>query len=146
MTSAIRRLRPLLISLVALILTAGIAFAAKPTSNPGHAVGSQASGKTVPVATEGQETAEPDESAEPSESPEPDTKTTTDTPDGASNDNCATDPTTLTADQLAAMTHGSIVCWAAHQPTPDGYANHGAWVSHWAKQNAGKGAGHSNKP
>ena len=56
----------------------------------------------------------------------------TDADAGEGGDNCLTDPTTLTAEQLAAMSHGSIVCWAAHQDTPDGYANHGAWVSHWA--------------
>ena len=32
------------------------------------------------------------------------------------------------------MNHGSIVCWAAHQTSWDGYKNHGAFVSHWAHQ------------
>jgi hypothetical protein len=52
-------------------------------------------------------------------------------------DNCLTDPTTLTPEEFAAMSHGSIVCWAAHQDTPEGYSNHGAWVSQWA--HLGKG-------
>ncbi|MBI3746969.1 MAG: hypothetical protein HY264_10710 [Chloroflexi bacterium] len=146
MTSTIRRLRPLLISLVALILTAGIAFAAKPSTHPSDGYGSQASGQAVPEATEGQETAEPDESAEPDGPAKTNDPAEVDTKDGTTNTNCATDPTKLTAQQLNAMTHGSIVCWAAHQPTPDTYANHGAWVSHWAKQHVGKGAGHSKAP
>jgi hypothetical protein len=55
----------------------------------------------------------------------------------------------MTDQELAALGHGSYVCWAAHQPTPDGYANHGAWVSHWAhmgkaKGTAGKSHGHTN--
>ena len=100
----------------------------------------------MPEATEGQETAEPAETAEPDESSAPKTTTGTESTGSATNDNCTTDPTNLIGAQLAALTHGSIVCWAAHQPTPAGYANHGAWVSHWAKQNAGHGAGHSHKP
>ena len=55
--------------------------------------------------------------------------------DADAGDNCATDPTGLTAEELAAMTHGSIVCWAAHQTEwPDWFANHGAFVRCWAHQ------------
>ena len=32
---------------------------------------------------------------------------------------------------------GQIVCWAAHQETPEGYRNHGAWVSEWARSQHG---------
>jgi hypothetical protein len=43
------------------------------------------------------------------------------------------------------MNHGSIVCWAAHQPTPaTGYANHGAWVSHWAHMGKHGNSGHAS--
>ena len=72
------------------------------------------------------------------------TETTETTETSESSDHCATDPTTLTPEELAAMNHGAIVCWAAHQPTPDGYANHGAWVSHWAKIKPG--AASTNHP
>jgi hypothetical protein len=84
-------------------------------------------------------------------------KTDTESTD-AGGDHCATDPSNLDDTELAAMNHGSIVCWAAHQATwPTIYANHGAFVSHWAhqgKDNAsqkdathGKAAwGHSHKP
>jgi hypothetical protein len=133
-TSALRRLRPLLISVVALILTAGIAFAAKPsTPAPGLTVATQASGKTVPVVSEGDQNTETDQSTETST----DASTDTSTDPAANGDHCATDPRTATPDQLAAMNHGAIVCWAAHQATPAGFANHGAWVSSWAKQNHG---------
>jgi hypothetical protein len=30
--------------------------------------------------------------------------------------------------------------------TPSGYANHGAWVSHWAKMNKGSDKAASAKP
>ena len=50
MTATIARLRPLLIGLVVLMFTAGIAFAGKPsTPANGLSVASEASGKTVPV-------------------------------------------------------------------------------------------------
>ncbi len=130
MTSALRRFRPLLISVVALILTAGIAFAAKPsTPASGLTVATQASGQTVPVVSEGDENTETDQDTETS------TDTSTDPAD--TGDHCTTDPRTATTEQLAAMNHGAIVCWAAQQATPDGFANHGAWVSSWAKQNHG---------
>lgn len=136
MRTTLRRLRPLFIGLVALLLTAGIAFAGKPSAAPaGRTVAGEAAGKTVPVVAEpgDEQEADEDEGTE-DESTETDT-TTGDAADTA--DNCATDPTGLTPEELAAMTHGSIVCWAAHQATPEGYANHGAWVSEWAKANKG---------
>jgi len=77
---------------------------------------------------------------------------TTDTESGDGGDHCATDPTNLSVDALAAMNHGSIVCWAAHQTSWAGYANHGAFVSHWAHQGKDKTSqgksdwGHSHKP
>ena len=49
------------------------------------------------------------------------------------------DPTDPATD-LTTLTHGQIVCWAAQQETPDGYKNHGAWVSQWAKGDHGKDA------
>jgi len=121
---------------VALVLTAGIAFAAKPsTPANGLSVAAQAAGKTVPVVSSGDENATPDEETE-TETETTETETTEDT----GGDNCATDPTNLTEEQLAAMTHGSVVCWAAQQDTPDGFDNHGAWVKSWATNNAGSDA------
>ena len=80
-----------------------------------------------------------DEQNEPAESDKPDAPATRDAAADAG-DHCATGPTTLTASQLEAANHGSIVCWAAHQATPDGYANHGAFVSEWARKNHGAAA------
>lgn len=131
MTEILTRLRPLVISLVVLVLTAGIAFAGKPsTPANGLTVASDASGKTVPVraqADEEEETENEEEAPEAEEAVESE----------EAGDNCATDPTGLTAEQLAEVRHGSVVCWAAHQETPEGYANHGEWVSEWARKNRG---------
>ncbi|TAJ99036.1 MAG: hypothetical protein EPO36_13550 [Chloroflexota bacterium] len=130
MTATLTRLRPLLIGLVVLMFTAGIAFAGKPsTPADGLAVASEASGKTVPVrAGSEEEDADEDETIE-AEDEEVEAE--------EAGDNCATDPTGLTAEDLAEVRHGSVVCWAAHQETPEGYANHGAWVSEWARKNHG---------
>lgn len=140
MNSVLRHFRPLLISITVLILTAGIAFAAKP-SNPGNGHGDE----TVTTTTEASdtETTETETETETSDVETSDTTTeATTTESSDSGTNCSVDPTTAAPDVLAGLTHGQIVCWAAHQPTPAGYANHGAWVSHWAKQNHGSGHHH----
>jgi hypothetical protein len=128
--SAFRHLRPFLVSLVALILTAGIAFAAKPSSPAaGLATAAQHAGKTVPVVT----TTETE-----TETVETETETS-ESEDSGSGNVCA-DPRTLTAEQIAGMTHGAVVCGAAQLDTPDGFDNHGAWVKSWASDNAGSDA------
>ena len=145
MSFLINRLRPVLIGIVALILTAGVAFAAQPAaSDSGMATASQSSGKTVPVAEERDAAKDQDKEKAAEKAAEK-----AEASDAA--DNCTTDPRTLTTQQLADLTHGQIVCWAAHQPTPSGYANHGDWVSSWAKQNHGQqssnaASGQSKKP
>jgi len=134
------RLRPLLIGVVVLVLSAGVALADKPpTAGDGRAVASQASGKTVPVV----DAADEDADEEKSETDETDETVEA----HESSDNCTTDPNTLNATQLAEATHGSIVCWAAHQETPEGYDNHGEFVSWWAHQNNGANhaSSHANK-
>ena len=136
MTATLSRLRPLLVGLVALLFTAGIAFAARPDGPPpGLAVAAEQAGKTVPVqAQEDEGDEDVEEDAEDEEEVEETVETVEDAEDAA---NCATDPTGLTPEQLAEVRHGSVVCWAAHQETPEGYDNHGAWVSEWAKKNNG---------
>jgi hypothetical protein len=143
--AASRRLRAALISIVALGLSAGLAFGASPpeAASWGLANAGAHAEKTVPVAGGGDETGDEagDEDSEASEGTE-DEATEEEAPEEESaeeaSDNCATDPTTLTEDELAAMNHGSIVCWAAHQTEwPEEFANHGAWVSSWA--HSGKG-------
>jgi hypothetical protein len=134
MTVVLTRLRPLLIGLVVLMFTAGIAFAGKPsTPAPGLSVASEASGKTVPVRAQAEEDEDLDEEVD-EEAPVAEEQVEAEEEAG---DNCATDPTGLTDEALAALRHGSVVCWAAHQETPEGYANHGEWVSEWAKKNHG---------
>jgi hypothetical protein len=138
-----RRLRAALISIVALGLSAGLAFGASPpeAASWGLANAGAHAGKTVPVAGAGEETGDEagDEDAEAAEEEGIDEETTEEEESAEeAGDNCATDPTALTEEELAAMKHGSIVCWAAHQTEwPEEFANHGAWVSSWA--HAGKG-------
>ena len=124
MTKLSHRVRAILIALVALALSSGLAFGAQPATT-GLENASSHAGKTVPVQAGDEETAgdeDTDEAAEEAESSE-------------SGENCATDPTALTAEELAAMRHGSIVCWAAQQTEwPEWFSNHGAFVRCWAHQ------------
>lgn len=128
MSKLIFRLRGILIATAALALSASLVFGAQPASSWGLSNAASHAGKTVPVKAADEETAG-DENTD--ESTDETTDETTD--ESAAADNCATDPSALTAEELAAMKHGSIVCWAAHQTTwPDWFANHGAFVSCWA--------------
>lgn len=128
MTDIVRRLRGILVAAVILLLSAGVVAAGGPSDPSAHGrdIASERSGKTVPVAQGNHEEDEDDEDADE---------------DGAEDaevgDHCATDPRTVEGEELAALSHGAIVCWAAHQAAPAGYRNHGAWVSEWAKQNKG---------
>jgi len=121
MSLSLRQLRAIFTALVALALSAGLAFAGQPTST-GLANAASHANKTVPVVADG-------DSSEPDETTDTETESDTDASDSA--DNCNVD---LTQDPsvLATLSHGSVVCTAAHTATPDGWANHGAWVSHWA--------------
>jgi hypothetical protein len=117
-------LRGFLIAFVGLALSASLALGAQPTST-GLANAALHAGKTVPVQAQDEETAgdeNTDEDTESNESTE-------------AGENCTTDPTGLTAEELAAMRHGSIVCWAAQQTEwPEWFSNHGAFVKCWAHQ------------
>lgn len=118
----LHRFRGFAIAFVALALSASLAFGAQPTTT-GLANAAAHAGKTVPVLTDDQSAG--DENVEDTES--------TDSSDPS--DNCTTDPTALTPEELAAMRHGSIVCWAAHQTTwPAWFTSHGAFVKCWAHQ------------
>ena len=128
MTNLVRRLRPVLIGLIALILTAGVVLAARPAASAVHPSAASHASRGADVANDDGDEA-PDEDGSETEA--------ADENGGTGGDNCATDPGTLTPEELAATRHGSIVCWAAHQETPEGYRNHGAFVSEWAKKNHG---------
>jgi hypothetical protein len=136
-TDATRHLRGPLIAIVALAMSAGIAFAAHPTA--GDRLASHSNLTAGSEATDGPDETEVDETNDPNESADPNEAADANSAAGT-NDNCTTDPTNMTDQELAALGHGSYVCWAAHQPTPDGYANHGAWVSHWAHMGKGHDA------
>jgi hypothetical protein len=118
-------LRGFAIAFVALALSAGLAFGAQPDASAwGLANAAAHAAKTVPVQA-GDETTD--------ESTDEDAQESEESSDAGTN--CTTDPTTLTAEDLAAMKHGSIVCWAAHQTQwPEWFANHGAFVKCWAHQ------------
>ncbi len=143
MRTVLFRLKGIAIAVVALALSASLAFGASPPEAASFGLENAAShaGKTVPVAGGDTETTgEEDEGEDPEDGEEPEEGEDgeEDEESEEAGENCLTDPTTLTEEELAEMRHGSIVCWAAHQETPDGYKNHGEWVSEWA--HSGKGA------
>lgn len=131
--------RAAMIAIVAIIFSATVALAGQPPSSArGLANAASHAGKTVPNQAS-DETSESSESSETSETDESETESS----DSA--DQCTVD---LTGD-LSGSTHGAVVCSAAQMDTPDGYANHGAWVSHWARMNKGadaSAAGKAHKP
>jgi hypothetical protein len=125
---------------MALALSASLAFGAEPPSSAAFGLATAAShaGKIVPVqGGAGDEDTDEDTDEDLDEDLDEDTDEDLDEDldedtDGAS-ENCLTDPTALTDDELALMKRGSIVCWAAHQTTwPEEFNNHGAFVSDWA--------------
>ena len=148
MYSFIRHVRLVLIAGTALALSAGLAFGATPpAASTGLANAAAHAGKTVPVAAGDQtlgedEFAGEDESAGEDEETEIDEETETDeveveevegTEDAG--DNCSVDPTVATPEELDALNHGAVVCWAAHQAEwPAWFSNHGAFVRCWAHQ------------
>lgn len=143
MRATFRRSRGLLLALVVLGLSATMVLAAKPdsSSNPACDHGQSGAHTDQTGCTNPQDPGTGDTGTGDEGAGTKDTTTDTETTDtessDAGGDHCATDPSNLSVDDLAAMNHGSIVCWAAHQTSWDGYANHGAFVSHWA--HAGKG-------
>lgn len=126
-----QRLHRVLIAIAALALSAGLAFGAQPDASlSGLANASLHAGKTVPDKA-GQQDESTDE--ETSEDTDEDVDEAVDEEGTGGGDNCSTDPTTLTPEELDLLKHGSIVCWAAHQKAwPEWFANHGAQVRCWA--------------
>lgn len=112
-----RQLRGLAVAVVALAITAGIALGGG--SMPDAAAGgletaAEAAGKVVPVANEPGSLNEESDEASDEESNEES--------DGDSNG------------------HGTVVSEAARMETPDGFRNHGQWVSCVARMTHGEGA------
>jgi hypothetical protein len=106
-----RHLRSLAVAMGLLALTAGLAVAHELPAAADHGLGtaSEAAGKTVPVGNEG-----------------------AGAPDAPGPQNAAP------AAGEHAENHGSAVSDAAKAETPDGFDNHGQYVSSVAKGNAGK--------
>ena len=124
-----RRIRSLLIALVALALSAGAvsAFRSLPSAAAdGLATAGAAAGMTVPArpdavpTTRNQDRAEPDEDASAS-------------PDGS-----AAAAASVSAQATHPDNHGAAVSEAARTTTPAGFSNHGAYVSSIALDNAGQ--------
>jgi hypothetical protein len=129
--ASLHRVRGILIAIVALALSASLAFGAEPpaAAAPGLANAASHAGKTVPVQA-GDEDGDGGEAA--------DEETGDEESDEEGGDHCANDPRTLTDEQLAELNHGAIVCWAAHQTEwPAEFKNHGAWVRSWAQWGKG---------
>jgi hypothetical protein len=135
-----RHLRPILAGLVVLVLSGGAAFAGQPTDVPvdGRAVAAERSGLDIPPGNQAPTVDDEDDPDVEVDEDAPDEDAEVDEAVDGEGDHCV-DPGTLTPDVLAETNHGAIVCWAAQQETPEGYDNHGQWVSEWAKDNHGQG-------
>ena len=129
MLNLLSRFRHALIAIVALALSAGLAFGAQPPDGWGLTNAADHAGKTVPVQAASDEDTETDEETAEDTETEQDAGVTS----AEAGENCTTDPTGLPPEELAGMKHGSIVCWAAQQTEwPEWFANHGSFVRCWA--------------
>jgi hypothetical protein len=146
MQSLFKHVRLLLIAATALALSAGLAFGATPpAASTGLANAAAHAGKTVPteagdetLVADDEDLAGDEEADEAEDVDESEVEEAEDVEvEGAEDagEHCATDPTLLTPEDLEAMNHGSIVCWAAQQTEwPEWFSNHGAFVRCWAHQ------------
>jgi hypothetical protein len=113
-----QRLRPALVALAILALSATAVFAA---------------GSARPAFAPGSHQPEASESAEPRETPEAtETAEATDAAEGSE----AARPSD-SAEVGHPVNHGCVVSLAAKTATPSGFKNHGQWVSSIAKNNHG---------
>lgn len=137
MNDLLRRSKGLLLAIVVLALSASLTFGAQ-APDAGYALGGSYennNGSETAGEDEGTDEAGTDETGEEEtdETGDEEAEGTEDAEDAG--DNCLTDPSALTPEELAAMSHGSIVCWAARQTEwPAWFANHGKFVSCWAHQ------------
>lgn len=140
MKHLLKRLHGVIIAMAALALSASLAFGAQPEAATwGLSNASEHAGKTVPVQAGLQETDEDlDEDLDEDVDEDVDEDLEEDVEEdleeeGDGGENCSTDPTTLTPEELAELKHGSIVCWAAHQDEwPEWFSNKGSHVRCWA--------------
>jgi hypothetical protein len=131
MTRLTRSARGLLVAIAALALTGGAVLAARSlplVATPGTQHAGDVSGRTVPAneaagARGTNETPDADETPEPQDTPE-------------AKDSAEADDATSNADRP--HNHGWEVSQAANGDTPDGFDNHGDYVSSIARSDAGK--------
>lgn len=126
MTPVVRRLRGALVAFVALALSAGAALAgggaAPPeAAQPGLDRAHEASGKLVPVRAGW---------TEPEEEVEEPSELVVEEAEAEENEESEVDPDN----------HGTVVSEAAQSETPEGYRNHGEYVSEVARDNHGQEA------
>jgi hypothetical protein len=134
-----RHLRPLVVAVATLAVSAGVVLAGgggltmPDAAADGLAKASAAAGKTVPVVARPQAPEVEEQPAVPAEPAEP-----AEPADGqAAEDETASEPCPMLAPGEEYETHGAKVCAAAHADVPDGYANRGAYVSEVARDNHG---------
>jgi hypothetical protein len=134
-------LRGLLVALAALALTAGVAFAARPSTETGLDRAAEAAGKAVPPVSSEEEPAAPEvdeETVEDEEEPAAEEDGDETEPDGeevVEEDETEEDEA---EDGDRPLNHGWYVSEAAKGETPDGYRNHGEYVSEIARGDDGK--------
>ena len=112
MSALLRRFRGLTIALAVLAISAGAVLATAPSMDPTSAP------------TAGQPTAEPTATPKATKAPKatksPEATETPEAPEAAETPDADASPAT--------DTHGALVSAAAQLPTPEGFANHGAFV------------------
>ena len=118
MTDRTRRLREILVAIVALVFSAGVTLAGggpSPAADHGLAIASEASGKDVPVRA-----GETEETVDETDEEEAEAPAAEETEAAEDGEHCT---------DVEPANHGALVCWAA-QNAPEGWeGNHGAWVS-----------------
>ncbi len=126
-----RHLRPLVVAVATLALSAGVVLAGGGLTMPDAAKdgldrAADAAGKVVPVVARPEAPVVPEQpEQEPAEEPEQEPAEEADEP-------CAVLP-----EGEEYETHGAKVCAAAQAPLPEGYANRGEYVSEVARDNHG---------
>jgi hypothetical protein len=125
MSDLARRARGLPVAVAVLVISASVAFAGGPGSMPeasadGLAVAAEAADKVVPVGPSAEEAVE-----EPAEELEP-----------TAEEPAEEEP----ADEERPDNHGATVSEAAQMETPEGFVNHGAFVSCVARMAHGEDA------
>jgi type IV secretory pathway VirB10-like protein len=130
-----RHLRPLVVAVATLALSAGVVHAGGGLTMPeaaadGLAKASAAAGKTVPVVARPAAPRVEEQPAEPAEPTEPADEQTAE-------EETAAEPCPMLPAGEEYETHGAKVCAAAHADVPDIYANRGEYVSTVARDNHG---------